>query len=341
MTQSTGDDSRETTSVDVTVIIPTLNGEKYLDRILRMIDAQDFDGTVEVLVIDSGSTDRTLEIVGSHAGVRLHVIPNSEFGHGKTRNLAARLAWGRNLVFLTQDAVPLTTGWLRELTDPLRADGLDAVAVLGKQIPRADCFPLQKYEIDAVFARFGPDSAPTVYQRGETEPTAQEMDLLAFYSDVNSATRRDFLLDVIPYQDLRYSEDMAFGRDLIAAGYRKAYAPGGSVEHSNDLTLREFGKRVFDETLALRRLDENAARYGTGKQVLRAGYDILRDSVRIVRDDRYPLGAKLRWLVVNPFYHLAKWGNYRRALSVRLDDHRAIGAHSLEHEKTRDARGGG
>jgi rhamnosyltransferase len=338
MTRQTLDDAREPTSVDVTVIVPTLNGEKYLDRLLRMVETQDFGGTVEVLVIDSGSTDRTLDIVGAHAGVRLHEIPNSEFGHGKTRNLAARLARGRYLVYLTQDAVPLTTHWLRELTEPLDPEGLDAVAVLGKQEPRPDCFPLQKYEIHTVFARFGPDSGPTLFERGSREPTAREMDLLGFYSDVNSATRRDFLLDVIPYRDLRYSEDMAFGRDLIEAGYRKAYAPGGSVEHSNDLTLREYGKRIFDETLAVRRLGEGAPAFGTGGQVLRAGHGILRDSLRVVRDPDYGFGAKLRWLAVNPFFHLAKWINYRHALRVGLDDHRTIRARSLEHEKVRDSR---
>lgn len=323
-------------SLDATVIIPTLNGERYLERLLGMLERQEFDGTVEVLVIDSGSTDRTRAIVRAHPLVRLHEIPNSEFGHGKTRNLAARLARGRFLAFLTQDAIPLTPHWLASITAPLEASGADAVAVLGRQEPRPDCFPLQKYEIQTVFDRFGAE--PVLYARGETEPTDAEMDLLAFYSDVNSATRRDFLLDVIPYRDLRYSEDLAFARDLIEAGYRRAYAPEGSVEHSNDLTLREYGKRMFDETLSMRRLDESAAVFGLGGQILRAGYGILRDSARIVRDADYTPAAKLRWLVLNPLYHLSRWTNYHRALHVRLDDRRRIESHSLEHEKTRDAR---
>lgn len=323
-------------TLDATVIIPTLNGERYLDRLLDMLERQEFDGTLEVLVIDSGSTDRTLEIVRSHPQVRLHEIPNSEFGHGKTRNLAATLARGRLLAFLTQDAIPLTPRWLDSITAPLDDSGADAVAVLGRQEPRPDCFPLQKYEIKTVFDRFGSELA--LYERGETEPTEAEMDLLAFYSDVNSATRRDFLLNVIPYRDLRYSEDLAFARDLIAAGYRRAYAPEGSVEHSNDLTLREYGKRMFDETLSMRRLDETAAGFGLGGQILRAGYGILRDSARIVRDADYTLTAKLRWLAVNPLYHLTRWTNYYRAMHVRLDDRRRIESRSLEHEKTRDVR---
>ncbi|MDQ1596723.1 MAG: hypothetical protein QOI70_147, partial [Microbacteriaceae bacterium] len=78
MSDSSSDAPREQTSLDATVIIPTLNGERYLERLLRMLELQDFDGETEVLVIDSGSTDRTLEIVRSHPAVRLVEIPNGE-----------------------------------------------------------------------------------------------------------------------------------------------------------------------------------------------------------------------------------------------------------------------
>ena len=69
-----------------TVVIPTYNGELYLRRILTALREQKIDGEFEVMVIDSGSTDATLDIVSDYPEVRLHEIKNSEFGHGKTRN---------------------------------------------------------------------------------------------------------------------------------------------------------------------------------------------------------------------------------------------------------------
>ncbi|MFC6354782.1 glycosyltransferase [Luethyella okanaganae] len=320
------------TIVDVTVIVPTFNGADHLDDVLHALARQEFPGTVEILVIDSGSTDGTVEIVRSHPTVRLHEIPNVEFGHGRTRNLAARLARGRLLAYLTQDAIPADQNWLRELTAPLEPDGDDAVAVVGKQIPRAGCFPLAKYEIQGVFARLGPEGRTTVVQKNDADGPD------TFYSDVNSATRRDFLLETIPYRDVPYSEDLAFGADVVAAGYRKAYAPGGAVIHSNDLTLREYGARIFDEVVGMRRVGERTAAFGLLKMFAHIGYGVLGDSVRIVRDPDYGVAHTIGWLLRNPAYHVARWVSYRRANRVDLSDVAAIERGSLEHARTRTAR---
>lgn len=327
--------TRAEESVDATVIILTFNGEKYLQRLLDMVDAQHFAGSVEVLVIDSGSTDRTLEILRGRPSVRLHEIPNSEFQHGRTRNHAALLAHGRYLAYLTQDAIPLTENWLAEILAPLTLSTGAAVAVLGRQKPRANCFPLQKYDIVSVFDRFGTDDSAVFYQRGDSVPTGPEMDLLGFYSDVNSATRREFLLDVIRYQELDYSEDTAFGQEVISQGFRKAYAPLGAVEHSNDLSLSEFGKRIFDETMSLRRLGQLGQPVRTRGAILRAGHGILMDSVRIVRDPEYGTLSKLRWLFTNPLYHVTKWINYRRGMRVPIDDDSSLDRYSLERARIR------
>ncbi|HEX3392098.1 MAG TPA: glycosyltransferase family A protein, partial [Solirubrobacteraceae bacterium] len=102
---------------EVSVVIPVKDGERYLPELL---DALAREAPDEVLVIDSGSSDRSLEIVAA-AGVRLVTIEPDEFGHGRTRNLGMELTGSELVCFLTQDATPCP-GWLDAHRD---AFGLD------------------------------------------------------------------------------------------------------------------------------------------------------------------------------------------------------------------------
>ena len=311
-----------------TVAILTYNGETYLRQILSALLAQDFDGDVEILVIDSGSTDSTLQIVAEYPRVRLHTIPNSEFGHGRTRNLAARLAKGEYLAFLTHDAIPAGPSWLAELVDPLRRFP-DVVAVLGKQEPRPDCVPIMKYEIRRAFAAQGPDFATAVsYRTPAFDADPVHFERAAIYSDVNSATRRAFLVDVLPYRDVAYAEDQLFGQDVIRSGRAKAYASRAVVIHSNDLDYSEYRKRLFDETVGMRRAGAEMPPAQAGYRALVRA--LILDPIDILRDRDYSLGRKLLWLAVNPFYHLAKYRVTRRARRFDLDDHAAFARESLE-----------
>jgi rhamnosyltransferase len=320
----------------LTAAILTYNGDKYLRRILDMLTHQEYDGSLEILVIDSGSTDETLDIVRAYSGVRLHQIANTEFGHGKTRNLAAQLATGDIIAFLTHDAIPLTLSWASEIVAPFALDS-KIVAVMGKQEPRYLCVPLIKYEIRGVFAQFGPDFGTSVFYKDSFASNQGVLDALAFYSDVNSAARRDFLVNVIPYRDVRYAEDQLFGRDVIDAGYHKAYAPRASVEHSNDLTLSEYGRRIFDETVGLRQIGFAVNPINRSQQLRLTVRGIGGDTLRLLRDKGFSWKRRAYWLVFNPSFHVRKWSRYRVAAAVDLNDAEAIKAGSLEHSRIKSA----
>jgi len=317
-------------SVTATVAILTYNGEDHLRRILESLRLQTgVPGEIEILVIDSGSTDATLSIIQEFPEVRLHRIPNTEFQHGRTRNLAAQLAHGEFVVYLTHDAVPIGEHWLASMLAPF-AISPEIVGVVGKQVPRPRCFPLLKYEIRGVFAGLGPDGGVTLYRRPPGELDEAAVAGLGFYSDVNSAARRSVLTETIPYREVPYAEDQLFGQDVIRAGLIKAYAPLGAVEHSNDLTLAEYGKRIFDETVGLRRIGFDIPPMSRGAQLRLTVRGILGDSLRIARDRDFGLRRKLYWLLVNPVFQVRKWSSYRPATTVDLSDDGAIAAGSLE-----------
>jgi len=294
-----------------TIALLTLNADPWLRELLDGVKRQKTDFDYEVLLIDSGSTDTTLAIAAEYPEVRLHQIPNSEFGHGRTRNLAAQLSTADYMVYLTHDAVPAHDYWLAEMLRPFELSPKVA-CVFGKQIPRPDCCPTVKRDIINVFASFGPDHFTMLAQANPNIDSQAAKDAISFFSDVNSAVRRDLLVGEIPYQDLNYAEDQALGRDVIEAGMFKVYAPLGSVIHSHSYPPFKYLRRMYDEMVGLKA--------ATGQTldtplwfhiawVLRA---TVLDWRFILRDRNYRLGTKVKFVAQAPLY------NTFRRLAIRL-----------------------
>ena len=323
---------------DITVFIPTYFGEDTLDELFRMVFRQKINKSFEVLVYDTSSTDKTPEIIQKyakkHANLRYKTITKAEYGHGKTRAAAAHDARGDIVVYLSQDATPTNIHWLYEMVKPFEISE-KVVGVLGRQLPRPKAPPILKHEIKAVFANLGPEDGLTLYYNDYFVKTKHQYDLISFYSDVNSAARRSILTGEIPYKDTPYAEDQLFGRDVIDAGYIKAYAARGSVFHSNDVRLRDYKARLFDETRGLRSVGihvEPPARRTVLKMIVRGS---LMDCVRTLRDREYSLKRKAYFLFTNPLYHIEKWRGVRLGARVNLDDGEKIDKHSLESQQSR------
>jgi len=110
-------------TIDVSIIILTKNAGSNFKPLLERLFSQEFNGEYEVLVIDSGSTDDTLN-TAKQFPVRITQIKPEEFHHGKTRNLGAQLSLGSALVYITQDALPLNNQWLQKLVEISRSQML-------------------------------------------------------------------------------------------------------------------------------------------------------------------------------------------------------------------------
>ena len=221
------------------MVIPVKDGGPLLAEVLDAVNREQPD---EIIVVDSGSTDGSLQ-VARKAGATVIEIPPDQFGHGKTRNLAAEASSGDIVCFLTQDATP-SPGWLEAYVDAFEANPEISVA-FGPHLPREDTTPMIARELEGFFAGFSPDGSVTT-QGAEGDGWHPE-----FLSNVNAAYRRGPLLE-IGFREIDYSEDQAFARDLFAAGGVKAFVPGAAVLHAHDYSPTEFFRRYFDEYRGLR-----------------------------------------------------------------------------------------
>jgi len=293
---------------NATIVVPTFNGEEFLGEVIEAVFNQKTAKTYELLIIDSGSSDGTLDIIAKYPKIRLHQIPNKEFGHGRTRNLAVEMADSEFVVFLTQDATPSHERWLDYLLEPFTINS-KVGCVLGKQIPRAHCFVTLKREVAQVFKSFGDDGSISLQRKDDL--TTQLGITNNFLSDTNSAVRKSIATKV-PFQDVNYAEDQALGIDMLDRGYFKAYAPLGSVFHSHDYPLSKYFKRKFDEYMGLKESTGYVAQANRKELILGSLKSTMLDYAFLFRDREFTLAEKIHDFFLAPFYNFAT----RRAIRV-------------------------
>lgn len=232
------------------VIIPTKNAGDILRRVLPSVLSQKTDWPFEVIVIDSGSTDGTVDYVRSLPDIVLMQISPAEFGHGRTRNLAISRAQGEFCALLTHDALPQDDRWLANLVAPFAEDA-GIAGVFGRHIAYPEHGAYVTRDLDQHFQGF--DVLPRVVSRA-MDPERYESDrgwrqALHFYSDNNSCLRRS-VWEAIPYPDVEFAEDQIWADTIIKAGFKKAYARDAAVYHSHDYDALDQFRRAFDESLS-------------------------------------------------------------------------------------------
>ncbi|HNM45767.1 MAG TPA: glycosyltransferase family A protein, partial [Candidatus Sumerlaeota bacterium] len=98
------------------IVIRAFNEARHLKEVLRRINAQS-ERSLEIIVVDSGSTDETREIAEA-AGARILHIAKEDFTFGRSLNIGCAAARGEFLVFISGHCYPMGSRWLEELLAP-------------------------------------------------------------------------------------------------------------------------------------------------------------------------------------------------------------------------------
>ncbi len=215
----------------VSIILRSFDEAWALRDTLDVLKIQEYRDW-ELIVIDSGSTDGSVELIRQSRPAHFIQIQPHQYNPSRVMNHGMRLARSPFCIFLNADATPQGSGWLRPLATALHDPSV--AAVFGRQIPRPDC--------QAVFASdyhrcFGPNRASARWDH--------------FFSMVSSGIRKDLWSQRGFNEQLQYSEDDEYTRWWRSQGRRVVYVPESVVMHSHNYTPAQAYKRSFGEGKAL------------------------------------------------------------------------------------------
>jgi len=238
----------------ISIIILTKNNGNTIGKVLQKIKIQQINFNFEIIIIDSGSSDDTIEQISKY-NVKLYTIPPTEFGHGKTRNIASGYAIGDYLVYLSADAIPANECWLRNLVKNLTDENTGAV--FGRQVP---------YESTTLMEQFFLLKNYPSEKSTQNQYSSHELNMNMFFSNVNSVIKRSLWNKFKFSEILIISEDHDWARRVQDAGYTIEYDPYAMVTHSHNYNLHQVFKRYFDSGASFSQmgLDPGVIRNGLG-----------------------------------------------------------------------------
>jgi glycosyltransferase involved in cell wall biosynthesis len=276
------------------IVIRARNEGAVLGRLLRGIALQDVED-VEVLLVDSGSTDDT-RLIAEAAGCRVIDLAPERFTYGLALNLGCAAARSRVCVPVSAHCVPVNDRWLSRLLEPLRDPAV--AGSYGKQLPLAGTLPYEQRNL------------LTGFPFGSRRQTSH-----AFFHNANAALRRD-VWERTPFDEaLPGLEDRDWARRVLAAGWHIVYEPLAMVYHEHAESLAQIYARSFREGVALRRLDPGFAQSPT-RFVVNCLRGVQRD-VRFVR--RYRRSWRALGALV-PQRLMEVYGTYRGVNATALED---------------------
>jgi rhamnosyltransferase len=228
---------------ETSVLVLTKNEADNIKLCLESIFSQESDREFEVVVVDSGSTDATVEIAKGYP-VRIEQIRPESFHHARTRNFAATLASGDVLVYLAADAIPASKKWLQFLVADFVNPGVGAV--YGRQLPKAGSSPERLVALSSLYG----DS------RIVKCPDDRAMLGYKYYhfSTVNAAIRKATWAATKFPDDFKVFEDVAIAKRILDSGWSIVYEPEAAVFHSHDYPFRTLFRRYFDIGVVYQRL---------------------------------------------------------------------------------------
>ena len=219
--------------MNCSIVIRAYNEEKHIGRLLEGIRQQTVKD-VEIILVDSGSTDGTVSIAEAF-GARLMRISSAEFTFGRSLNFGVQAAKREFIVIASAHVYPVYPDWIESLLRPFEDERI--ALTYGKQRGPDDA----KYSEQQIYHQWYPDASKP------NQPTA-------FCNNANAAIRKS-LWEKNKYDEtLTGLEDVAWGKWAKEQGYKIAYVAEAEIIHIHNETPRGVYNRYRREAMALRKI---------------------------------------------------------------------------------------
>jgi len=223
--------------MNCSIVIRAYNEEKHMGRLLEGIQHQTIKD-VEIILVDSGSTDSTISIAESF-GARIVNIPSDEFTFGRSLNFGVRTARRELILIASAHVYPVYPDWLETLLNPFEDERV--ALTYGKQRGAESA----KFSEGQIFHQWYPDASDS------NQATA-------FCNNANAAIRKS-LWEVNPYDEtLTGLEDLAWGKWAKEQGHAIAYVAEAEIVHVHNETPLGVFNRYRREAMAFKHIHPEA-----------------------------------------------------------------------------------
>lgn len=224
------------------IVIPTKNGGSLFTRALEGLQKQRIWGSAELIVIDSGSTDGTID-AARNAGAKVIEIQPEDFNHGATRDYGISLASCEVVVLMVQDAVPNDSNLLEAILQTFNDSEVAGVYV--RQIPQPDADLLTKRNLNNwLTGRDEPEIRQIKSKEWYDALPPMEKYFFCNFDNVCSAIRKS-VWQTNKFGQIDFGEDIDWAERVLKSGKKIVYQPDVMVVHSHDRPLSYEYKRTY------------------------------------------------------------------------------------------------
>jgi rhamnosyltransferase len=224
------------------LVIPTKNGGLLFHQAMDALKKQSIWTQTELIVIDSGSLDDTVEVAKAAGAKVIEILP-TEFNHGATRDLGISIASCELVILMVQDAVAEGTELLETILNSFQ--DAEVAGVYVRQRPKSDADLLTKRNLNNwLTGRKDKEIRKMLSIEWYESLPPMEKYLFCNFDNVCSAVRKSVWLKQ-QFGAVNFGEDIDWAERVLKMGYKIVYESSAVVVHSHDRPMSYEYKRTY------------------------------------------------------------------------------------------------